>query len=716
MPNAHTKYDMPAIPNYYNAPTMPRVYSYAMVKRYWNDAWIFVPYLNPDTMHNSVAPEVDSCTLTYELGRIKQHGTNFGADYLPLNLIDWYVVVLTQYEFYQPVVLWIGIITDDKINYDRTPNISGTQTLTARGLGHLFDREVIHNGYVLEQGDMKEIDWLPTFNERSTIGSSVIGNRTEDPHQWTDDFGVDRESYLFARNGDQWSVLDIIKYLLTFFSPYAIPIDITGQYDVLDTWSMVYDCKGKTLWQALNELIDRRRGLGFTITVGDDQVVYIVVFSIMDFPLSIGNTFLPANANPVSFTVPTQFPFQHLVQDIPFTITSVNQYDTLKIQGARIKITCSFSYADGTLTEGWDSSLESEYLSGPTSEEEETPTEEEIDQWRANYRFDSVFARHIVPKDWDWTAGDGEGGTKLNVAPYIYSDGDVHLGDPAPIVSEEETPPDDGSVQGSFWNGQKKWMRTLPLIKGYDYNENVSYIPTDDEPDFEKIMVFIKYTNPDDSNDTKWSLVNKLHKMDLKDAHCSILDNEMGIELNCSPQHYFALNHFDGAAEGSEDEPELDYEDLVITAQVETDRRFQIVLSNLANSDTSDRTKEITVPKGQYWWIHPDTVVGINSVGGLKRNAIGNAVLRNDVELLRSVACFAAAWYGVQRQAVEIPVSVIGLFAPLGSLLVSINSLYTSAPVRTILTSRDIDFREQRTILRTAWSEMQFGEIMEGVE
>ena len=244
---------------------------------------------------------------------------------------------------------------------------------------------------------------------------------------------------------------------------------------------------------------------------------------------------------------------------------------------------------------------------------------------------------------------------------------------------------------------------------GVDYTVDpaVDNNPTDAEPDFVKFLVMYK----DDTDGAehikseKWHFVDKLHETNeiLRNLNVTLLDNELGFRLSASPKHYLALNSWTNA-KAAQVQPELDYDNLICTGFIKTDHRLKVVVKI---TDKENRIRTINIPNAEYWYSPDDqTVIGIDDAGELLYNAI--SVFRDDSDVLRQVLAAALVWYGVQRQAVEIPIKQLGRYVELGSMLTKINTSFSRESVRTVVTSRELDFENDRTIIKTGYFDLAF--------
>lgn len=694
-------------------------------KTRWLDDWQEVGYLDPLRCNMVCAPEVSQATFQYHFGRVKREDANQFYPFVWEEVRNKFLRIRARWtdegDWFR---LFTGIAVDNETELNNPVIQSGIQTVTAHGIEHLLDRQLIRKAWALTLNDTEpnKLDWVPTFNERHFRGLTIKGNRTKDTLSATN------THHFHNTNTDQWSNYDICKYLLYYHSPENIGFAITGQAkECLDTIFEIHDFSQDTLWTALNKLIDRRYGCGFYLNYPESsaELVEIVVFSVSDVAVNFGDVTLPANENLQPFVMPETFPGTHLVDEIPFTRTAKNQYQRIRIQGKRLKVCASFSYPDDTLREDWSDDLEQAYrvATGQSGDDDVCKANDAI---RGTDRFRDVYVQHRVHPNWDGRCGDGEGGQKSLVQVTCNDDGGI---------DEESVAP--------FWNGPTPFGRFTPFQVGTRYDVSPPLVEFEQDgvdasdPEFCPIKAFIQV--PFENNtcpgygsgsgsgsgyyptNYRWSLVDKISQVGNEDAkrncHVSPGDRHKSVRVEVNPNHYLALNHFDGAACNTEqNEPRLDYETIIVTGMFETDQRPHILLEiapegedEPEDDDMTLRELVIDVPYAEYWWVAPNTVVDVGQCGELLRYHPDNdRIIRSDKQKLELVAAYAKNWYGRERQAVRIPIKRLGLYAPLGAVITSINSVSFSEPVRTPVTGLSFDFKSETTVIETGWSALDF--------
>lgn len=661
----------------------PATYNYCFLKKNWEDAWTFVPWLTPLGCSLVAAPEVGRAKIEYDFGMMKreQDLTGFSLN-LPVNLRDWFVLIAFENEGYALQKAWEGIIQDETTRLESS-NPMGLQTITAYQWTHLLDTKDIAKSYTAGPGlDVIEIDRVVVFNEKNRKGRTTDGNRSADVDS--------NDIYFFDNNDDKWTNLDIVEYLLYYFAPDGMEIYLTGQTEALDQIVEVFNPAGKTLWQCLNHLIDRKRGLGFFPYVDEDNGLKLHIFTTVEVDVPVGDKTLPANANQQYFELPSVFPNTHIVGDIEFHVSSTNTYDTIVVRGDRVRVAATFSYVDGTLDFNWNEDIESEYA----GVDEKT---------RAADRYKGVYSRLKVSADWDGECGDGVGGDKTNIFLTAKKDGTF-----------------DTDEVGNFWRYEREFERSLFFRVGVDYSQanTPDENPDGAEPDYVPFMAIVKDDYDDNPEHESTGFFYLMDKLDTAGEGCHAvhvrpLDNELGAEWTGSPRHQFAGADFIDPE--AEHQPFFDWRSVIITAVLVLDVRPAITLENLdGNPMTSGRTLYIDMPSVQTWYVAPGTVVDVRE-GELVPYGGESQYVRNDIEKLRATAAYAQAWYGVRRQAVTIPINMLGIFVNIGTLLTEIANAWMKEPVNTCVTGIEMDMVNGRTIIETGWAALDM-ELAGGFE
>jgi hypothetical protein len=445
--------------------------------------------------------------------------------------------------------------------------------------------------------------------------------------------------------------------------------------------------------------------MGFILWPDDSDNLNINVFTLTDFPIMVGQVQLPANDNQISFSLPTDKPYTHLVDNIPFKTTSTNEYSEIRVRSSLIQVVAQWDFTTGILVKGWDSTTENDYATASSANDPEAN-----DLYRQQHKFEHVFKTLLIDPKWDGTI-DNE-----NVLPIALDDGTV-------TTDVSQLP--KGQTQPPYWGFNKRLSRTLPFLTGFDYSV---YPPADTGTEatdedlavkYEYVPCMVLYQDKANGDahtaDNKWHMIEKLDATneDLAGIRHKPLDNAFGVQLEHSPNHYMALGTWANDSPGDTNtEPEIDYRNCYVIGMFESDVRQQIAIQT--GLDTP-RNLLVDVESAKYVMCCKNQVVGLDPTGGLQLIADDPDALvihdDNDQDhgsTLQAIATQLAAWYAYPRQAIEIPIKTLGWFADVGALLTSIDMIDSSTPVGTPVTSVHMDFDSGHTVIKTAYHELDF--------
>src|SRR5581483_3448688 len=259
------------------------------IKAKWTDQWETAHYYQVMEVFEAAAPTIPYAKIRYRAGTIRREDGGAGVDtqldqsnFSPetaKNLLGYYVriqylptAVDTSTKPKNALTVFVGQVVDYATQYAGGDNAD--QVFTAMALEHILDKVMIAGSYFNNAGSATRIDRSVVFNERYTMGPSPLGNRSSAKIAKAQ--GSSKMSYVFDR-GDAthpensvWSALDILNYLLTFYAPDDFTITLAGTYDTLAAlFPPKLSLDGDTLHAALCKIIDRRRGMGWTIVPKD---------------------------------------------------------------------------------------------------------------------------------------------------------------------------------------------------------------------------------------------------------------------------------------------------------------------------------------------------------------------------------------------------------------------------------------------------------------
>lgn len=684
----------------------PAVQHVVEVKSSWSGAWMSVPYLRCRSATDCVAPAYGQARFTWFYGRIKHEDRTAFQTFRDLNLSDAFVRVrvLSQRG---SAIYWTGMVVADSL----VPGGKGTgsQDFEAVGLCQLLDRETIRTATVADvNGQLSEIQWVPAINQRYQQGVGVVGNRSDT----RDDAGV----CAFGGENKLWTHLQAAEMVLAKYAPANGPhFELGGQRAVLTKMNGVTQMEGRTPWAVLNELISRNRGLVLAPVVNGDTVT-LMVDTILDTSVSVGSVTLPANQNRYSLNLDSFIELDHA--RVVYSVAT--KFDRIEFRGARLLACGTFSHQDGTLEMGWksaeaenedDASDEKAYQNGIKDrydaledylghEPDDSEKAEANDHYRQDVRFEMIYTKHRVPRNWDGYVGDAKGGGKMVLLAQCSDDGTVAVSSAAPL-----------------WMAGKYFETWLPFQEGVDYSVNPPVVTGQrDGAEPAYVRPFALIEDPSGYLIADEPQYHQTDRPALRYEHCaahlSVLPRELAIMVEANPRHLYAKGTFitdqqaEEHAEPTNAAPQFDYRKLLATLAVRLDTVLRLVVTrDGAGANAMRRTLVVDVPDAEYWFCAANTVVGVQPLSGLKRVA-GQLVLRNDIARLKERAPLAKAWYCRDRASITVPIRRIDKFVPLGALIDSAVTAGTRRAVGTVVTSQGWDFDSGVTTVQTQWAEL----------
>jgi len=654
------------------------------IKWTWSAPWCYVDYLYPLQLTWSVAPEMPRATLEFDYGRIKKAGLTTKNLYSPLDLTGCYVKIQSNDEF----ITWAGVITDESTGHHGISAAAkaGTQIYTAYGLEHLLARAPIDHALIDYGESTHQVDVMPTFNLRSATGGTVLGNRAT--AMIDDDFS-------FSSDGALWTYFDIIDYIIHEFAPSQIIWTPNGEITDLTGPGMypVIDLNGLTVYDALNKLIDRRRGyFWYALYADGDNAVHIQITNIFPANVTAGGITLSKNPNFTTLDIRTD-------RQVEVAVTHESKacaYDTVRVVGEPVKSCFTVWFGErGRLEAGWSEAEETAYKAGVSADLAgyadltEDKKAEVNDRYRLTDKFPRVYSFFRIPTDFDWQV--------INSSFISY-----HLANPT--IDES-----DGSitaVAGNYFNANKRILTALPLQEGLDYSVDgyTSQNPSGAEPSFRPILALIQ------NADGKWCLATESDEHGVAGAQVRAATREMGVWIKFKPPHRLAANNW-ANFEPTNHEADYDYTSLALTVCVSTDEHLA-VKRTIGWAAESFGDLVIRVPGAECWYVAEDTIVGVDPDGELQRIFAGPAVLRNDAARLNVIADLAQEWYQTDRRALTLKKTPCQNIVSLGYLITEITTgTGETITLNSVVTRQTMNLAAQTSEITTDWWDVDFNSI-----
>ncbi len=729
-------------------------------KENWIDEWEYQTTLQPLISINEVGPKMSRASFIWRFGRIKHEFETAFDEEFKLKLGGHYVRILiedkdieangdiVEEEGNEPVPIWIGTIEDQNYRFVSPTEDEGDLLITAFGMENFLDRIMIDRSFCVADAD----ELVPVESRRPLAfngswyeeGKSQFrvrtryGNRSTDKEKDPLGAPIDNGTFLFSQNGEEWTNRQIVEYLIRHFVvPAAGPLTqfewvLDGDVEALDFINYEQTLFGKTVWEAFNILINRRAGMGFyldVVEIPDDpellpedqepDTIHIVVFTIVEN--AIGK--LPANPRVTSLELFPDHPLSHIIDTPSIRFNRFNRYDEIEVLGETIKVMASFD-ADqssirprplitGSVVEGWSVALQDEFRLAAALGANPDPVD--VARFRSQDKFDPVYRRFVVKAFVP----------KVNTGVEMHAAGGENIGfsfNAGQLVNNDT---------GNIFPFNRKFFKYLPLEVGLDYSKAVgdpafdALRVLDQEPEWKPFMVY--FTDVSDGQFHKATI--KQHFVDklaetipeaLVSCSVQILDWELGFQLKPNFPEAFANNTtFLGfganAAKGGAGLPEFDYARLGCTGFFELDERVSILrqIPVAIGAVFPDSVRKLTVNlSGVELWVAAEgAFVDIDFEGQIKAIHPTQQILRDDTERLKNISDYLVAWYSVERHAIEVPISQLGWFVDLGDLILNIEAVgFEDIPVKTVVTSRHIDYTDRITTIETGWGSLDLAQ------
>ncbi|HET6325805.1 MAG TPA: hypothetical protein VFG04_14100 [Planctomycetaceae bacterium] len=696
----------------------------------WGD-WQFLPYLVCNEAEIALAPDTGRATFDYRTGFIApEDDPGNPSQFDPVDLVDQYVRVSIQQPFSDPVPVFWGIFSSQTTVSMSTTNAAGPQNFQAQGIEYLLDRCPIAGSKAIKPNPSGgsptnvtvSLNTAMSFNRKPTKGKVLVGNRSKN-------LGPDGV-YMFSGYGAKWTNLQIANHLLQYWGPDNVTFQLVGQTDPLDQMIAYHDFKeGTTLWKALCQLIDHRKGLIMIPYVGDDGTVYIYVDTVQDVPIQVAGLTIPPNSNPVQFTLPSSPPYDQMVDDVPISKTDQTNYGNIIVQGALVKMMFPASFYNspawqqlifppdqGNLLHAGDY-YQTQYLTGVPGG---NGTPQQNDTERAKDKYKDVFQRFKVDYKWDGklinSTQAGGNGKPVNTMPIPYPDGTIDI--TPPDGAKQQLPTDVPGAQFVFFD--RLYYKRLPIRQGVDYTQ---IPPVDNNPDpntAEHVPMFALYYDKDNGAnhmaDTMWHKIERFNKDNkaVKSLTLHKADTELGVHIEATPNHYLALNHFQNA-NPTNTQPELDYTNLVVVGAMDVPCRPTVFWQSPFGGN---RTKIAVLPSCRFMFATPGCPLDVDNNGKLVTmpadddGSYNPIVLDDDHTVLQQIAVEMAAWFGAPRQTIKITIKQPGVYVPLGSFLEQMNTAYSTEPIGTLINKISINFDTQETTIQTGFESLDYVHLL----
>lgn len=669
-------------------------------KAAWSDTWVDSPYLECLSVSVTAAPSISQARFRYRAGLIKREDSNEFQSYAPLNVDGHYVAVwIYGDDLAGERRVFVGrfIAETAALHGSRggTVHITADQEFVATGLENELTLVQIHGSWVVNSdGEAIQIDTPIPVNGRFGRGYQDNGNRSHEKKVVGTSKDEDAPTtYVFAGRGsgplappDVWTIGDVLDYVLQrYFSvdaPFPVSLLVHETLNAtLATEAPYMALEGRTVHEVLNALLDHRRGLGWYLRVAvneeGDDIVQIVIFSVLGQGLSVGDYTLPPNNDIRDLQLEAHGDHDASLPDLTeclFDANNLTRYGTIIIQGAPVLTCFTMRVGEGQILEpAWTADDSTPYDFAGAMPTGRLP--EEYDEFRAGDQFEYVYRAFRVRTNWDWTVIEGDNTEIAN-----------------PRANDDATI--DPGQSGAIRDWGLRFCRQLPL-------QNTATL-RNPWPDFQPLLALLK--NPETGRHAPVDSLEGLHGV-------RPLDNDLGVQIGTRPggNHILAKGHFDASnastTRPSAITPVYNYEELVVTAAVRLDERIKCVQT--VDGGEPHKVLYVDQPDAELWYIVPGTITGVDKDGTFVRHEGG--LVRDDGEQLRRLAAFYKAWYSVRRTSVTLRGDAIWVSLGPGTYIRQGKQQAVTIDINSVVTEVAFDLSDNmpHTTIRTQWAELE---------
>ncbi|MGD9719778.1 MAG: hypothetical protein AB7O59_01015 [Pirellulales bacterium] len=685
----------------------------------WVSTWVENKHLFCNCCQFVANPDLGKAQFAWEYGRVLRPGAASFEFFDKLDVLRQLVKVEIENLDDPPnPITWYGTLEESSLDdrglvYDGdTAKPAGRQTLVAYAIDFLIARHVITTGYAMnaEGAELKILRGLE-FNAKSQLDSVdekvETGNRTANPGP--------KGVYLFATDlstAKFWNTFDAGWHLLKYHTPPAddgtvvIPweFDIGALAGTLPDWDKPrVATHARTLRDVLNQLIDRRRLIGFTPTIipgaepKDDRV------QLRTFTFAAGDVTFEGN------TIPANSETRSLVfdADAGLAVVSLKRHTLEEVEqvictGARAVacFTVSPQKTPANLVPGWTNDQKTQYDGAASL----LPGYGSMEEWKKEHHTKRIRALDNVARVYSY----------FNL-PVNWNGGAFDVQSPSADENYDQFEGDIGIERTPFYYSEARLLSHLSLKTDHDYagdnihaNAVVDTTPTGQKWEYRPLLVAIKLPKPSPAAPDEYQVINAL-SVNTEIPQPS-LGTEDGIKWSASvrpqqdapgivitvqgqPQHVIAQGDFVKLPE-DEDVAKFDWHTLVATVAMQTDRHTEGRWPAAPPAFT-DCVRRLIIAAGddfQEHYVAAGTVVRVSEEGGLEQTDGG--YIRDDRDKLTALARLVYEWYATQRQQLELNFGYFVGTLAVGNLITTIGLAGGIQNINTVVTMVKFEFSQ----------------------
>lgn len=688
------------------------------VRSVWSDPWTEMDNLRCERIVWSAAPGIGTGMFRWRFGRAMAWDTPAWQTVAKLSLNPRGFVRVTAEGQSLPGVTkntrdWVGT-WNSCVDHDMV------QRFTADSIEILLSYVTIRTAWYLDG----------SYNLRQD-GSGMVFNAKGQPNRSTVKQPVaGTDVYVFDTNPTRatwWTSRDIVQYLLAAHPP----TDATGtalflwqveNEDALPNFDRpTLETHGRTVWDVLTSVIDRRRSISFYVELRDvpDTEPVLTVAKVNVFTFVESDITVNAYSEGDLGTIPKNADQWSIVASyaqsarIVIGVMATHVADRVRVTGGARMSVCTLSFEDGTLLRGWTDADKTRYEVG-ASNELDYPS---FDEPRARKQRDAdaraaddlahVYQRFTLDPIWDQTCNNGE-----------------NVGQDSPLAIDDE------DQQFFISESSLQIEKYLPFLTGYEYNGSVLANnegfsghrgnKVSDGPWLERTPLVILKSEQHSYHlvdrigvgaveEIEWLNDGAINRFPIDrswSAHVRIDSASNAITLNIvgAHPHVIAKNDYaptrvlDGWPAGGPYEEDSyigawDLQTMIATVAIRDSRRCEVVYPETVEP-LGSFVNELVIEAGDSYkqiYVVPGTVVDVSPNNfGLYRSDGG--YLQDDRDALMAIARRAYEWYSRPRFSLGLQTGWFQGDVWIGSLVISVVDTNSTTQILAPITEITLDF------------------------
>jgi len=671
-------------------------------KQLWSDAWSLREHLRAPEFSFACAPEMSDATLEYRYGNVMRMGAQDFAVSTPLDLSNRYVKIVVS-----GGPTWYGLVIDTlndrggEHDVNGVKVIRGTQTFICRGLEYLLQRQPIDFSYVETDAAEQRIERGIAFN----LGGGLPSSADRQSNQSTG-LGA-RGAYIFAQSLSTalpWKAHEIIWYL----AKYCLPTDNLGAdslgwfvsyndlRNILESYQPVIYTHGKSFFQLLNEIIDRRRLMSWYVHVdpnNEHPEIRLFTFAPQAVAFPDGQI-IPANTNQVPNW---DFDTDNQTQQFVLATDDASKFDRVVARGEPLggvfTIEGVGDGGNGLLETDWTTAQQDAYRAAASADAAYIASNDPVEkhsfnqQARTKDSLKKVFRYFRISPDFDGYIG-------FNAV--------------WPIIN----PLDSAKC---WWPGLRLQDK-LPLRLEHDYQAPLAVtdaMKVDSKWEYQR--PFAWFADPDANRNF---FLDRMSRGDLGthiessgrfwSASLRMQDDAFGVILDVSgaPQHTIAKNSWTPIDEFDETDYDasVDYTYIRATVFAEADQFAEEVYPKVIPNFDYIKELIVHVPNARKDYLVPGTVIDIDTDGSLVTTLGG--YVRDDSGYLKKVAQAAYEWYSQPRLSVQVTQRDLTETRTRGELVLAIGGADNAEVINSVVTKTIYNVRAGTATYLTQFAEL----------